>query len=255
MSVNYSTGELAQAFGMTNEGIRHLEKQGIISSHRAENDYREFNHDQFIRLRRYKTLQMLGFDNREILRMINSDYTLDECTEAYESNLKRIREKKRLLDEAEKDICEKLRSIRILEAGEAAWDIVTPEPFVFRIRKKNGEPLKDCAFDTKYESRGEMKMLAVYTRAGDELKGSVFPEGVSAAEDVNIVTCRPGRCVHGAVSAIKFRKPDLAHIFSWMQEHSLTPTGDVYCFMNLSYRGSGEEGIIVHEFYAPIADG
>ena len=50
--MRYRTGEMAEFFGMTKEGIRYLERQGLITSRRDEqNRYRYFSRSEITRLK------------------------------------------------------------------------------------------------------------------------------------------------------------------------------------------------------------
>lgn len=71
--MKYSVGEVAKIFGLTTEGVRYLEKQGIIHSERDERTgYRVFDRESVARLKSMRTYQALGFTMEEIRRMERS---------------------------------------------------------------------------------------------------------------------------------------------------------------------------------------
>ena len=58
--MRYRIGELAYFFGMTKEGVRYLERQGIVCSERDEkNGYRYFSRTEISRFKQIKRLDCL----------------------------------------------------------------------------------------------------------------------------------------------------------------------------------------------------
>ncbi len=48
--LEYLTGEIADYFSLTNMGIHHLEKKGVIQSTRKENEYRTYSASELTKL-------------------------------------------------------------------------------------------------------------------------------------------------------------------------------------------------------------
>lgn len=67
MEKRYRIGELADLFGITKEGIRYLERQGLITSVRdEENGYRYYGRASTATLKTVRTYQRLGLSLNEI---------------------------------------------------------------------------------------------------------------------------------------------------------------------------------------------
>ena len=60
--MKYRTGEMAEFFGMTKEGIRFLERKGMIVSKRDErNGYRYFSRSEVSLLKHLRSYCAMGF--------------------------------------------------------------------------------------------------------------------------------------------------------------------------------------------------
>lgn len=59
-------GTLARKAGVSRDTVRFYERQGLISSHRTVNGYREFRDDMLQQLLYVRTAQALGFSLAEI---------------------------------------------------------------------------------------------------------------------------------------------------------------------------------------------
>ena len=67
MGTTYRIGEVAELFGLTKEGIRYLEKEGIITARRNEaNGYRYYDRNAVSMLKDVRVYQKLGFSLEEV---------------------------------------------------------------------------------------------------------------------------------------------------------------------------------------------
>lgn len=104
--MKYRTGEMAEFFGMTKEGIRFLERKGMIVSKRDErNGYRYFSRSEVSLLKHLRSYCAMGFSLEEAHRMI--------CDTPQEEVLLRLDEKIAELEEKE----EQLRRMKAMLKG------------------------------------------------------------------------------------------------------------------------------------------
>ncbi|WP_181797297.1 MerR family transcriptional regulator, partial [Streptomyces sp. WELS2] len=71
-------GELAEATGATPRALRHYEQQGLITSTRAPNGYREYDADAVVRVRNIRRLLAAGLtldDVQVFLPCLDGDVT------------------------------------------------------------------------------------------------------------------------------------------------------------------------------------
>ncbi len=73
--LEYLTGEIAQYFSLTNMGVHHLEKKGVIQSSRKENGYRIYNANELTKLGEIKSYERMGFSLNEA-NSFRYDYSL-----------------------------------------------------------------------------------------------------------------------------------------------------------------------------------
>ena len=262
--MKYTTGELAEMFGLTNEGVRYMEKAGIIHAERdPKNGYRRFEYDNYVRLRRAKGFHVLGFSLEEARKMLDGELSLPDTKELYQEKLKELELRKREMQLAEEDLRLQSRAIELAEAGEAGYSFTVPEPLVFLPKKKNGEVIRYPAGLTAsnnlwLKESPRVKMFAAYYGNGEEEKGSVLTlqdfKELGLPDEKNLRHLDLGECACGVIPAPRILRPDTAVIFRWIRRQGKEPTGDVYCIMRLSVRGEGGEFICLHEFYAPLAN-
>ncbi len=63
--LEYLTGEIAEYFSLTNMGIHHLEKKGVIKSTRQENGYRVYSANELTKLGEIRSYERMGFSLKE----------------------------------------------------------------------------------------------------------------------------------------------------------------------------------------------
>ena len=103
MDHQYRIGEIAELFGITKEGIRYLERKGLIHSVRNDdNGYRFFDRTSVATLKTIRTYERLGLSLNEIYDCMSEKdeqeilYTLQDHCEALQ---REIDEKQAMLDE------------------------------------------------------------------------------------------------------------------------------------------------------------
>ena len=262
--MKYTTGELAEMFGLTNEGVRYMEKAGIIHAERdPKNGYRRFEYDDFVRLRRAKGFHVLGFSLEEARRMLDGEVSLSDTKELYQEKLKGLELRKREMQLAEEDLRLQSRAIELAEAGEAGYSFTVPEPLVFLPKKKNGEVIRypaalSASNNLWARTVPQEKMFAVYYANGEEEKGSVLTmrnfEELGLPDEKNLRHLDLGECACGVIPALRMHRPDAAGILNWIRRQGREPTGDLFCIMRLSVHGEGGKILCLHEFYAPLAN-
>ena len=262
--MKFSTGELARMLGLTNEGVRYLERVGIIRAHRdRENGYRSFEFDELVRLTQTRNLRALGFSLEEARSVLDGEMPLSETGTLFSRKMEDLQQRKRELELMEKNLLARMRAIEMLEAGERAYHFVQPAPMVFCPRTRNGKAIryqKDILEANALWSKATLRacMMAVFYGNGEVVKGLEVPEEAFAALDLprmsNLIEIRPGRCAHGAIEAPTRGWPDFDRIGRWVRSQGEEPTGDLYCITRLEIRMEDGRPGCVHEYFAPIRE-
>lgn len=87
---NYRIGEVAKILGITVEGVRFLERNGLIHSHRnEENNYRYYDRVEVIELEQIQMYQKLGFTLKEGQQLIH-DKDISEIQSMLEERQKSL---------------------------------------------------------------------------------------------------------------------------------------------------------------------
>jgi len=259
--LRYSTGEMAQLFGMTKEGIRFMEKKGVIvASEIDENGYHYFDQDQVTQLKRVRSYRALGFSLEEALRMLNSAQrnTLIPDIEGklceLEKKEQEIREMKIMLKrqhEAAKRAIEQEAEFEIRESPALIF-MSRPRTVSAQWRDKpslNGPWIRAMPY---------VSMTIYIDKQGSERRGS----SVTAADaqrlelplDEEMVHLAPQRCLHGVIESPTFEKPDMQPVFAWAKAHGLTLSGEMICLLQVTYFTEEGEKWSIHEVFAPISE-
>ena len=100
--MRYRIGELADFFGMTKEGVRYLERQGVIRSERdAGNGYRYYPRSEITRLKQIRRFQSLGFSLEEAQQMVG-EVRRDEIQERLAHKQRELAEKARQIEQMQR---------------------------------------------------------------------------------------------------------------------------------------------------------
>lgn len=258
----FTTGELAKMLGLTNEGVRYMERMGIVHPTRdAASRYRWFSFDDYVRLRRTKIFRALGFSLDEARCMLDGELPLLETKTLYARKLEEVQQRKRELEVVEENLIRQTRALEMLEAGEQAYDFIHPVPMVFCPRRQNGKSIryhKDILAANNLWSDPALpaSMMAVYYGNGNEIKGLAVSEEDFRTLDLprksNLIEIRLGLCAHGTIETPMFGWFDFKSPMRWIRVQGKEPVGDVYCIMRLSIRAADGRIKCINEFFAPI---
>ena len=95
--MEYSVGEVAALFGLTTQGVRYLEKQGLIQSVRKEGSgYRVFSRAAVARLKEIRMMQSLGFSTEQLARSMPRERILPSLDEQLEAIARKRAELERM---------------------------------------------------------------------------------------------------------------------------------------------------------------
>ncbi len=260
----FTTGQLAKMLGLTNEGVRYMERMGIVHPRRDETSgYRWFSYDDYVRLRRTKIFRKLGFSLEEVLCVLDGELSLPETKTLYSRKLEEIQEQKRELELVEQNLFAQSKTLEMLDAGEQAYRFVRPDPMVFCPKRRNGKSIqydKDTlAANSLWADPAHLaNMLAIYYRNGEQTKGLAVSEENFKRLDLprkkNLQYIRLGLCANGAIEVPMFGWFDFKSLMRWIRSQGREPIGDVYCIMRVSVRSDDGQIKSINEFFAPIQE-
>ncbi len=250
--------------GLTNEGVRYMERMGIVRPHRDElSGYRWFSFDDYVRLRRTKIFRKLGFSLDEVRCMLDGELLLRETKMLYSRKLEEVQQQKRELELVEENLSAQTMTLEMLEAGEQAYHFIQPEPMVFCPKRLNGKPIsyqKDILAANSLWANPALpvNMMAVYYRDGNETKGLAVSgenfKSLGLPRKSNLKDIRLGLCCHGAIETPMYGWLGFKNLMCWIRAQGREPVGDVYCVMRLSIRGDDGGIRCINEFFAPIRE-
>jgi len=268
--MRYRIGEVAEFFGMTKEGIRYLERQGIVQSVRDErNGYRYFPRDAITRLKQIRRFQSLGFSLEEAQNMI--------CETAREEIENRLDEKLRELEEKEQQIkrmkelliVQKQVTRHLMHSKERFWiDMRPPMLFLPRVPDEaSGATLQERAQIAQDRSQEKAWILSEapctlgarhYGGNGERVFGSIVrTESAEAAQlpiTSRVIRLEPCLCVCSVQEAPLGTPPPIDDMLAYADEHHLQRCGDVYGMLWLNYRDAQGHRCGIHEVYLPVCE-
>lgn len=271
--MRYRIGELADLFGMTKEGVRYLERQGVIRSERdSTNGYRYFPRTEITRLKMIRSLQAIGFTMEEAQQLFwetpRSEILdrLDEKLGELENREMQLRQMKRMLTEQRAAFCHAIDQTAQYEV------ILRPEYVLFpRVEDeasgKTPEEKKAIAERRQAEkawiqAMPPVQLGAIYYDAAGKRKEELY--GCAALrEDVEKLRLPvlPGmqpipacRCIYACVESVMGERPGVSGMFAWAQAHKLQVCGDVFGTIQMTYRGDMGQMLRLHGLYAPVCE-
>lgn len=259
--LRYSTGEMAQLFGMTKEGIRFMEKKGVIvASEVDDNGYHYFDQDQVTQLKRVRSYRALGFSLEEALRMLNSAQRdtlipdIEEKLSELEKKEQEIREMKTMLQrqhEAAKRAIEQAAEFEISMSPELIF-MLRPQAISNDWRDKpalNGPWIRSMPY---------VSMAIYIDQQGSERRGSSVTSADAQRLELpltkEMIHLSPRRCVHGVIESPTFQKPDMQPVFDWARAHGHALSGEMICLLQVTYYSETGEKWSIHEVFAPICE-
>lgn len=267
--MRYRIGELADFFGMTKEGIRYLEREGVIASERdAGNGYRYFPREEITRLKQIKRYQGLGFSLEEAQQLV--------CETRREEIADRLAQKQRELEKKARQIERMQRFLsmqqevaeRLIGTSEHVWLGERPEMVFFpRVpdEASGGTPAQRAAIARARAQEKEWilatppctlgAMYYAMDGSGRRLRGSIVraesarEAGLRETErTIHLPACP---CVCAVVEGPDRQAPDLTPLLDYVRENRLRITGDVFGVFWLTCRTEQGDRLAIHEVYAP----
>lgn len=258
--MQYSIGEVAALFGLTTEGVRYLEKQGLIQATRkAGSSYRCFDRSAVAHLKEIRTLQSLGFSNAQISERM----TRENLLPMLDTHQQRIQTRKLELDRMERCLAHRTALVK--------WYLTQPDEFRIEQRPemiffpRSSSP---CADDIACEKAWTMAMPPVtlcgrHYRADGQLEEGYSRFGSSVrrvwAEELGLPLPKSGLilpeclCIHGVLPCEPKGSPSLENIFNFAYAHQLRLSGDVYANLILIYQETNMRDVAIQEVFFPIA--
>ena len=261
----YSTGELAELTGMSREGIRFMEKRGVIESQRnAANGYREFDNDQLIRLSRTRSYCSLGFSLEEA-KEIYENISKDRLEAVFTGKIDELEKKRREIEKMEQALREQQFAAEFITGKRSGFEINNNPEIFFFPRMKNRKDIisadserkkEDTAFTHWIQNTPATKMLAYYDPQGAEWKGIAAYrrdyEKLYLPKPSSLIFFGSSACLHGVIAAEKFKRPDFSEMKKWAADNGYKLTGQFLCLLQLSYLEDNGNVYLVHEIYAPV---
>ena len=257
MRVRYRIGEMAELFGMTKEGIRYLERRGIIRSQREENGYRTYSRSEISQLKHIRSLCSMGFSLDEAERMI-CDMPRGELLSALDEKLTELDRRAQELSRMRTTLTEQRDALeRALMRGEGFELIPCPDMIFFPRDVREAEERVRAVEKAWFAAMPTVMMCALYGEE-DEVKGSAVSEADARALSLPVLDgmLRLGgrMCVHGVLEAKLYGKPDMRPLREWMAARGLQPAGRVFCLVRMTYRGEDAQRWTIHEVYQPVKE-
>lgn len=267
--MRYRIGELADFFGMTKEGIRYLEREGVIASERdAGNGYRYFPREEITRLKQIKRYQGLGFSLEEAQQLL-CETRREEIAGRLAQKQRELQEKVRQIERMQRFLAMQQEVVaHLIDAQKQVWLGERPELIFFPRVPDEASGESPAQREAIARARAEEKewILATppctlgamhYTPdgTGRRMLGSIVraeaahEAGLQETErTIHLPACP---CICAVVEGPDRQRPDLTPLFDYVRENRLRITGDVFGVFWLTYRTEQGNRYAVHEIYAP----
>ena len=267
--MRYRIGELADFFGMTKEGIRYLEREGVITSERdAGNGYRYFPRDEITRLKQIKRYQGLGFSLEEAHQLVcetRREEIVDRLAQKQrelEGNVRQIERMQRLL------AMQQEAAAHLIDTQEQVWLGERPELIFFPRVPDEASGETPAQREAIARARAEEKEWILATPpctlgamhftpdgTGRRMLGSIVraesAREVGLRETERTIHLPACPCVCAVVEGPEKQRPDLSPLFDYMRANRLRITGEVFGILWLTYRTEQGNRFGIHEVYAP----
>ena len=267
--MRYRIGELADFFGMTKEGIRYLEREGVITSERdAGNGYRYFPREEITRLKQIKRYQGLGFSLEEAQQLV-CQTRREEIADKLAQKQRELEKKMRQIERMQRFLAMQQEvAAHLIDSQQQVWLGERPELVFFprvpdeasgetpaqreaiaRARAEEKEWIlatPPCTLGAMHFSPDspERRMLGSIVRAE-----SAREAGLRETErTIHLPACP---CICAVVEGQDGQPPDLTPLFDYVRANCLRITGDVFGVFWLTYRTEQGNCYAIHEIYAP----
>ena len=276
--MRYRIGEVAEFFGMTKEGVRFLERQGIITSQRDEsNGYRYYDRPEITRLKQIRSYQALGFSLEEAADMVCRTKRGDLLTRIDEK-LEELGEKEEQIRRMKGMLLDQRRAVQsALQEENGIQLAMRPELILFPAVREEASGVTPAEKEAITQARHAEKiwiqaMPPVMLGAihYDE-KGNTTPNKygcVARMETVrelglpilpSMIHLRECLCVRGALAASPLqagqRRPvDISTLLQWSDAHGYKVCGEIYATMQSAYCDENGKIRWINEFYLPVLE-
>ena len=271
--MKYRIGEVAEFFGMTKEGVRYLERQGVIRSSRDEsNGYRYFPRAEITKLKLIRSYQAIGFtldEAQEIILHPQKDdliERMDEKIRALEEKEEQIRWMKRMLMEEKAAVETFFNRIDRFEIVERPAYMLFP---------RVGDEASGMSADGRERIVQARQMEKVWiqkmppVRLGalhcdaqgnriENMYGSAVLEKHAQALGLpipeSVVRLPQQRCLRGYLESVPGERLDPKRMFDWIETNGLCACGDAFGIICCSTINKEGMAIRLHEVYIPVCE-
>lgn len=268
--MRYRIGEMAEFFGMTKEGVRFLERQGVIRSQRDEkNGYRYYPRGEITRLKQIRSYRALGFSLDEAQRMVY-ETPRSQVLERLDEKLAELEEKEVQL-QLMKRLLRRQREVARRLIEDAGCELMTRPEMIFLplvgdedSGKEGRESLAQArAVEKAWTQAMPPVILCSLRNAEDEGRTANLYGSIAVAQEAEAMglpvppwaTRLPAcTCVAGTVEARLGVPLDTSPLFAFAAEHSLVPCGDIYAIMCMTCVGENGERYGLHKVYLPVRE-
>lgn len=270
--MRYRIGEVADFFGMTKEGIRYLERQGIIRSVRDEsNGYRYFPREEITRLKQIKRFQGLGFSLEEAQDLI-CETSREDVAGRLDTKLAELEIKEQQIKRMKARLRSQQEVVRhLMESKEHFWLDTRPDMLFFpRVKDEaSGETAQEKQRIAQARSMEKAWILAAppctlgamhYSKdgTGERVLGSIVRTDSAKAANLpvtpEVVHLPPCLCVCGVLEAPLGERPEIGPMLAYAQAHGYTLCDDIYGVLWLNYRAEDGRRWGIHEFFMPVRE-
>lgn len=260
--MEYSVGEVAALFGLTTQGVRYLEKQGLIQSVRKEGSgYRVFSRGEVARLKEIRMMQSLGFSTEQLARNMPRERILPSLDEQLEA----IARKRTELERMEAGLRHQQALVRwFLEAPDHLRLERRPRMLFFpRSQRETRSPWDDQCEAAWTMNMPPVTLCARFFRAdgtpeeGDSRFGSSI--SMEQARELqlpvphNAIELEECLCIHGMTSSPPMGDtPDIDRFLAYARKNSLALCAPVYINRIVAYQDKEGESGAIHEVWFPV---
>lgn len=269
--MRYRIGEMAEFFGMTKEGVRFMERQGVIHSVRDENNgYRYFPRDEITRLKQIRRYQGLGFSLDEARQMV-CETSREDIADKIDTKMRELEEKEAQIRRMKNLLRTQREAVRHLmeEEGARIWLGTRPEMIFFprvpdeasgSTPAEREQIAKARAMEKEWIRAAPPCTLGAmhYGRNADapRVMGSIVRAEAAREAALPIgqgmVRLKECPCVCGVVEAMVGTPPDIEPLLAFGREHGLRICGDVYGVLWVTYADEAGMRYGIHEMYIPV---
>lgn len=255
--MRYRIGEIAEFFGLTKEGIRFLERKGMITSKRNEkNGYRYYGRQDISLLKHIRSYCSMGFSLDEAYHFL-CDIPHDEVISRLDEKLEELSRKEEQLRRMKLMLKEQRQAAKwAVDAGSEYELCMNPE-LVFYPRFSDTYTEEERQLEKKLiAAMPPVMMMAECDELGRGVKGSAVRYQEVQELELPLVESTqrktPRLCVHGVLEAPLAEMPDLTPMREWAWAHGVEQCDSAMCLVQVTYRHKDGKRWTIHEVYMPV---